>query len=428
MKNKPRVHVLLTALLFLCLLPLTAAAQQEVSARLAPIDLDLLDRLAEGGTASLFVQMSAQADLSAAQEMSWEARGDYVWDALNRLAEATQAPVLAYAHRQGLEAHSLAIANAVYIRGATLQAVRELAALPGVAELRLERTLTLEEAARPTALPLLTPVPEAEMAWGVADVHAPELWSAGVRGAGVIVANIDTGVQWDHPALIGQYGCPDDPGNPACWYDPSNVCGGLPCDNLGHGTFTMGLIAAADDPALPYTVGLAPDVTWIACKGCESSSCSEFALHACAQWTLAPGGDPANRPHVVDLPWSAMGCDDWFMPDVMAWQATGIVPVSKIGSNGFRLRHHRKPRRLPGGHRRGGLRHRPHHRLLQQPRALLLRRRRQAEPRRARRQPLLHLPGQHLELQLQRHRHGRLLRRRRSGVGRVCLPRVCRRL
>ena len=53
LKSKHRLRTLLAAILLLSLLPLTASAQQEASAGLAPIDLDLLDRLAEGGTASL---------------------------------------------------------------------------------------------------------------------------------------------------------------------------------------------------------------------------------------------------------------------------------------------------------------------------------------------------------------------------------------
>jgi len=312
--------------------PLTS--QSLLASSLAPIDGDLLARLSDEGTADLFVRMSAQSSFASLNGLDWQTRGEVVWDALNRLAGSSQAPVLAYARDHGLKAHSLALGNVVYVRDATLQAAREMAALSGVAELRLEHSILLDSAAQPIAVPLATPEPGAETAWGVGDVHAPELWSMGIRGAGVRVAAIDTGVQWDHPALVGQYGCPEDPGNAACWYDPSSICGGLPCDNNGHGTFTLGQIAASDDPSQPYIAGLAPDTTWIACKGCESNSCSEFALQACAQWALAPGGDPSNRPHVLNFPLGGASCDDYFMPWVLAWQAAGITPVSKIGSGG----------------------------------------------------------------------------------------------
>ena len=37
-----------------------------------------------------------------------------------------------------------------------------------------------------------------EIAWGVADVHAPEVWSLGFVGTGVLVGMIDTGVNYNH--------------------------------------------------------------------------------------------------------------------------------------------------------------------------------------------------------------------------------------
>jgi subtilisin family serine protease len=101
------------------------------------------------------------------------------------------------------------------------------------------------------------------------------------------VASIDTGVQWDHPALINSYKCQANPNDPACWYDPTGTCPSGPCDNNGHGTATMGPIVGDDDPAILYQVGLAPGAQWIACKGCSSSACSDVDLIACADWILA---------------------------------------------------------------------------------------------------------------------------------------------
>ncbi len=41
--------------------------------------------------------------------------------------------------------------------------------------------------------------------WGVQRIRAPEVWSLGFTGEGVVVAGQDTGYQWDHPALRQQY-------------------------------------------------------------------------------------------------------------------------------------------------------------------------------------------------------------------------------
>ena len=46
----------------------------------------------------------------------------------------------------------------------------------------------------------------------ILDVHADEFWqSFGLQGDGILVANIDTGVQWDHPALDQAFKCGSDP-------------------------------------------------------------------------------------------------------------------------------------------------------------------------------------------------------------------------
>ena len=322
MIKRTRLCFGIVVLLVASVLPAAAAAGV---ARPAALDAELASALQAGGSASFFVKMALEADLSAAYDMAWDERGAYVWQALGEVAGQSQAPVLSYAREHGLEAESLLAANAVYIRDGDLKAALHLAALPGVAYLRLERFFPLEA---------LDAAPEGELSWGVADVKAPDVWALGYRGAGAKVANIDTGVQWDHPALIGQYGCPDDPGNPACWYDPGNVCGGVPCDNNGHGTHTMGTMAADDDPSLAHTVGVAPDTTWIACKGCESSSCSEYALNACADWVLAPGGDPANRPDGVNNSWGGAGSDPWYRAKVQAWVAAGIFGGFSAGGSG----------------------------------------------------------------------------------------------
>ncbi len=40
-----------------------------------------------------------------------------------------------------------------------------------------------------------------EMGWGVDDIHAPMVWNLGYRGQNVLIAGIDTGVDYNHPDL-----------------------------------------------------------------------------------------------------------------------------------------------------------------------------------------------------------------------------------
>jgi PKD repeat protein len=320
----PKVFSVLFALALIAgMVPFTVA-----SATQATIEPDLLAQLNDG-PANFSVRMSVQADLSAAYAMDWAARGQYVVDALQEVARVTQAPVIEYATRHGLEYTSFLSGNEIYIRGGNLAAAQGLAAIPGVADLRLERIYTIDPIVAGGA------APEYTKDWGLTDINADDVWALGYEGAGIKVANIDTGVQYSHPALDQAFACPGDPGNAACWKDPSNICsGGTACDNNGHGTHTMGTMVGDNDPSLTYWVGMAPDAKWIACKGCESSSCSEFALNSCADWILAPGGNAANRPNVVNNSWGGGGGSNWYLTKVNNWRAAGIFPAFSAGNSG----------------------------------------------------------------------------------------------
>ena len=115
--------------------------------------------------------------------------------------------------------------------------------------------------------------------WGINRVNAPEVWAQGHTGEGVVVAVIDSGVDYNHPDLAGNIWSNtdeipgngiDDDGNGYIddvrgWdffdndSDPNEVFS-LGFDSpYGHGTHVAGVIAAADD-GLGVT-GVAPDAT-----------------------------------------------------------------------------------------------------------------------------------------------------------------------
>jgi hypothetical protein len=265
--------------------------------------------------------------------LDWHARGLYVYHTLVETARRSQQGVLAYLESRGLTHRSFFAANQVVIFNGDLPAVMALAGRVEVARLRSAVTAYIVS---PGLIPVGPPAPTAITSWGLVDSGAVQFWNAfNNQGEGVVVANIDTGVQWNHPALINQFKCPGDPSNPACWRDPANVCDTAgACDNNGHGTAVMGVMVAKDDPTLQYISGMAPDAQWIACKGCESLGCSEASLNACADWMLAPAGNPDNRPQVVNNSWGGGGANNWFMANVQAWWAAGIFPLFAVGGSG----------------------------------------------------------------------------------------------
>jgi subtilisin family serine protease/N-acetylneuraminic acid mutarotase len=181
----------------------------------------------------------------------------------------------------------------------------------------------------------------AAVEWGVAAIRADQVWSQyGARGAGITVANIDTGVQYDHPALAKQYrgyqpdGTVDHDYN---WFDAAGQCGGAPCDLNGHGTHTMGTMAGDDGAG--NQVGVAPGVRWIAANGCCPD---DTALIRSGEWMLLPtdsngqNPDAAKRPNIINNSWgSGIPGPDPFMQDITrAWAASGIFGVWSNGNLG----------------------------------------------------------------------------------------------
>jgi subtilisin family serine protease len=295
------------------------------------IEAGLLDRLTTEGPADLVVRFAEQPDLSAAYRMNWVDRGEFVYRTLYEAAAGSQKAAQSYLDSRGLRYQTFVAGNELYIWTGDLDAVNALAAMREVASLRLARTYYLDPILSKAEV---TAAPNA-LAWGITDTKANQFWATfGVQGDGILVANIDTGVQWNHPALDQSYKCAGDPGNAACWADPSNICGGTPCDNNGHGSHTMGTMVGDDDPSLTWQAGMAPNAQWIACKGCESSSCSDYALSACGDWLLQPGGSTANRPHVVNNSWGGSGGENWYLAKVNAWRAAGIFPAFSAGNEG----------------------------------------------------------------------------------------------
>ncbi len=310
----------------------TAAASSEQG--LEKVESAVLDALSAKGSADYVIEMAEHADLSKAYEMTdWNERGWFVYDTLRETAARTQAPVIAILDKNGVKYQSFFAGNEIAVTSSDLTVLSEIAALESVGHIRYPRTATIDP------LPILTQnlfdFSIDALDWGITDTNADDFWSAfGLQGDGIVVANIDTGVQWDHPALDQAFKCGTNPSDPSCWADPANMCGGSACDNNGHGTHTMGTMVGDDDPTLTYQVGMAPNAQWIACKGCESNSCSDTSLNACADWILAPGGSPDNRPNIVNNSWGGGGGDNWYLAKVQAWRAAGIFPAFSAGNSG----------------------------------------------------------------------------------------------
>ena len=317
------------------------AAQPTGAERLDPA---LLTAFEQQDDASYLVLLRERADLSGAPSVAdRSARGRLVHGRLQQAADRSQRALRAYllARQQAGEVMQFKpfwIVNAIAVRSTKAVAVA-LARFPEV-----------DRIVAPVAARIPQPAPAAAspqaVEWNLTQIGAPTLWGLGVKGQGITVANIDTGVQFDHPALVAQYrgnlggGVFDHNYN---WWDASGFFGGpgdpVPTDNNGHGTHTMGTMVGSDGGA--NQIGVAPKANWMACKACAGDSCSFFGLLECGQFVLAPWNlaeqnpDPDRRPHIVNNSWSfALGGFDFYRSIVQSWRAAGIFPAFAAGNDG----------------------------------------------------------------------------------------------
>ncbi|KAF0713864.1 hypothetical protein AaE_011687 [Aphanomyces astaci] len=129
--------------------------------------------------------------------------------------------------------------------------------------------------------------------WGIEKIKAPELWAKGIKGDGIVVGIIDSGVRHTHKRLSSnwrqEYG----------WFDPYDNTE-LPNDPWSHGTHVTGTIVGT------HGIGVAPNAQWIACKGWNTTMNIRRLLVKCAQFMLCPhdrygnNADCSKAPHVIN--------------------------------------------------------------------------------------------------------------------------------
>ncbi|MFN2617042.1 MAG: S8 family serine peptidase, partial [Thermoleophilaceae bacterium] len=88
--------------------------------------------------------------------------------------------------------------------------------------------------------------------WGLTQINAPGAWARGVKGSGVTVAVVDTGVDLNHPDLQSKLVAGRD------FVAGKRDCPAGPQDENGHGSHVAGIAAAATDNGIGVA-GTAPD-------------------------------------------------------------------------------------------------------------------------------------------------------------------------
>ena len=331
-----------------------AGAERSRKTDLEKIAPWVLNQTRDGGEAEFLVVLADQADLSGARALTGKGeRGRHARDVLWRKAETTQGAILQWLRARGIEHRPYYIVNAIWVKGSA-EIAAALAARADVA--RIEGNPQIRNLNLPVPEEQFQAEPQAPAAieGGISYSRAPEVWTLGYTGQGIVIGGADTGYRWDHNALKAKYrgwnGLIAD--HNYNWHDSIHSGGGLcgpnsaaPCDDNGHGTHTIGTAVGADSSGTNQ-IGMAPDAKWIGCRNMDQGNGTPARYLECMEFFLAPypiggtpaQGDPNRAPDVTVNSWSCPpieGCSAGTLQMAAAAQrAAGIMTVASANNEG----------------------------------------------------------------------------------------------
>ncbi len=313
-------------------------------------------------SAEWLIELPNVADLTAANAIPDKTlKGTFVMQTLKAQRAATQPVVLALLAERGLQARSYWVANAIHVKGGSLEDLQAIASLANVDFIHAVSAPDFSRATRTSPRANVTapsrnidPTSGFEVEPALELVRATEVWAAGVEGQGVVVGDHDIGVEWTHPALKHNYrGWDAETESATHDYNWRNAFGALdpfcgptePCDSHDHGTHTTGTMVG-EDQERGLRTGMAPKAQWMGCRSLLDPVLGVGTLPTyldCMEWFIAPypgddsaAADPAMAPDVVNNSW---GCLEGCPPTILqatndATKAAGIVQVASAGNEG----------------------------------------------------------------------------------------------
>jgi hypothetical protein len=332
--------------LLLCLalfvLPLAAQANSQTGnapALLDKIDAHLLAEIQAEGQADFFIWMVEQADVSAAYQLQTKLeKGQYVFDTLQATAETTQRELRSYLDAQGVEYRPFYVANTIAVFDGSENLLMDIAARPDVDRIVPNRQFQLDEPMIDREAPAGTAAVEPNISF----IRAPDVWAMGITGQGTVMAGGDTGMQWDHPALINHYRGWDgvNADHNYNWWDATGTYPNVPGDGHGHGTHISGTMVGDDGGT--NQIGVAPGAQVIHCKNMTNTgSGSDLTFTTCFEFVLAPwdlSGQnpmPSLAPDAMNNSWGYFGGGQGqFAAIIQNLHAAGILVEVSAGNEG----------------------------------------------------------------------------------------------
>jgi subtilisin family serine protease len=323
-----------------------------------------MDRTAANRPISVIVNMTEQAPIAAmnqdfhARQVTRVDRHREIVTSLRQTARVSQPSLLSHLDgrvRDGgvIGYTSYWIANLVVVQ-ATADEIRAIAARSDVDVVEPNFTVSLIE-------PIGIHVPRILDADGLTDgpraigvppgiraINAPQVWyQLGYTGEGRLIANLDTGVDGNHPALRTRWrGYQGAHPWQECWLDLIGTNTQSPVDTYGHGTHVMGTMTGL---AVNDSIGVSPASQWIACNAINQGVGSGFDsdIITALQWFADPDGNPNTVDDVPDVMQNSWGINEGFSGsppytdcDTRWWnaidncEASGVVITWSAGNEG----------------------------------------------------------------------------------------------
>ena len=178
---------------------------------------------------------------------------------------------------------------------------------------------------------------------GLIAIKADLMWALGYTGRNRIGMNIDTGINFEHPAISGNF-----LGNylplSQCWF-PFNNPTPLDISDHSHGTHTIGTMMGLD-VVNHDTIGVAFNASWISSDPIVSDLNYLRTLPEIMtvfEWALNPDGDTAtvwDIPDVINNSWGWVDppdttqCNTPITDILNVCEAAGIAVVFSAGNDG----------------------------------------------------------------------------------------------
>jgi len=178
-----------------------------------------------------------------------------------------------------------------------------------------------------------------------ADISAPEAWSTTTGSSGVVVADIDTGVAYDHVDLAANM-----------WHNPGEIPGngidddgngyvddvyGIdavngdsnPYDDQGHGTHTSGTAAAVGNNGIGIT-GVAWQARVMALKFLGPDGGSDAGAITCINYVVNEKLNHGVNVVAINASWGGGGYDGLLRNAINAAGAANIIFCAAAGNGG----------------------------------------------------------------------------------------------